>query len=239
MKKVVKPVHDIRKLSDAPLIEFVSTGVPEIDSLVGGWPRGRISEVFGDPATGKSSLMYLCLKSCVGKYKVLYDDVESALNVKRLAELEAVDPNFYYSDAYVLEEVSDMVVDSINDYDLIIIDSVAAMVTVTERDGEMGDANIGIKARLMGQFMRRLTGKLGQTKCAVVFINQWRESPNMFVPRFRPGGKALPYASSLGLELTTKKADRKENGQTVHVTVSKSKISTPFVETEFFLPFSV
>lgn len=227
-------VQPIDKL--AP-VTFITSGVPEIDELIGGFPRGRITEIYGAKSVGKSSLMFLCLSALVGKAKVLYVDVENAINIERLRHLEAVSADFDASTEYVLEKVADLTTEAVeaNKYDVIIIDSVAALVTETELAGDMGAANIGVKARLMGQWMRRVVGPLGDSKTAMVFINQWRESPQPFAPRFRPGGKALPYASSLGMELKSAKKDRDTKGQVVHVIVEKNKLGQPYIETQFKL----
>lgn len=246
--KAAKETLQLKTLSDIGEIKFVSSGVPEIDELTGGFPRARITEIFGMQGIGKTDLMLKCLSAMSTDSKVLYMDVENALNPERLLKKGATKPeNIHISEESILQEVAQYVTNHVNDYDVIVVDSVAALVPREEANGESGDQFVGLKARLMGQWIRQLTAKLGKSNCALVFINQLRDSMILYGdPQFTPGGKALPYAASLRIKLSTVKADRidgKVDGKTVvkghKVTalVVKSKVGAPHRSTQFSLMY--
>lgn len=223
--------------SDLPPLEFVSSGIPEIDSLTNGFPRGKVSEIYGAQGVGKTSLMIQIFRK-MPELKIVYIDAEQTVNELYLKEMGLT--NIELSHQYILERVVEEVevLVQTNYYDLIIIDSVASIVPWSEVEGDAGDAHMGLKARLMSQFMRKIVGQLNKTKTALVFINQQREVIGSYYPvKFTPGGHALPYAASLRLELKTTKADRKDWGHIVHVEVVKSKVSRPFQKTEFKLKY--
>ena len=245
MAKAKKAVADegfsIKSLADYGDIEFVTSGIKEIDEITQ-FPRGRVIEIYGLQGVGKSELVQMCLTNMSKEGKVLYIDAENALNPSRLLAKGGVAKNIIISDMCILEDVAKLTVDSVNKYDVIVVDSVATLVTKAEAEGETGDQFVGLKARLMGQWMRKLIGPLGKSKCAVVFINQMREGMSMFTPTFKPGGKALPYASSLSLHLTANKSDRivKDGnavGHWVNVEFTKSRVCAPHQKTRFKLMY--
>lgn len=238
---------EVRKLSELADTKFVTTGVKEIDELVGGFPRGRLTELYGKEQVGKTSLMAMCLASISQDSKMLYIDAENALNKARMAKLGAVAENIDFTNEYQLEKVADLVTASVDNFDIIIVDSIAALATKTELEGETGAANIGVKAKLMHQWMRKMIGKLGRSDCALVFINQLRESPDLYTQPFTTGGRAIPFAASLRIQLSRnnssdiikKKVDGKEviEGVWIHVDIKKSKVSQPHLSTKFKLRF--
>ena len=240
MAKAKKAAADegfsIKSLAEYGDIEFITSGIEEIDAITP-FPRGRITEISGMQGVGKSELVQACLTNMSKEGKVLYIDAENALNPSRLLAKGGEAKNIIISDMCILEDVAKLTVDSVNKYDVIVIDSVATLVTKSEAEGETGDQFVGLKARLMGQWMRKLIGPLGKSRCAVVFINQIRESMSMYVPKFTPGGKALPYAASLRLELSTNKADRLSDGKGhwVNVEITKSRVCPPYQKTRFKL----
>jgi recombination protein RecA len=242
-KKVDKKTSPlIRKLSDIDEVQFVSSGMPEVDELTGGFPKSRLTEVYGKTGVGKTSLMAKTLAAMSARDKVLFIDSENALNKDRVAELGGDITKIDFSTEYILEDVADLVMDSLDKYDIIVVDSIAGLTPKTELEGESGAANVGVKAKRVHQWMRKMTGKLGKSKCALVFINQLHESPNMYQPTYTTGGTAIPYASSLRLELSNNKSDRVGSpgaytGVWVHVTVTKSKVSKPYLTTKFKLEF--
>lgn len=245
MAKAKKAAADegfsIKSLADYGDIEFVTSGIKEIDEITQ-FPRGRIIEIFGLQGVGKSELVQMCLTNMSKEGKVLYIDAENALNPSRLLAKGGVAKNIIISDMCILEDVAKLTVDSVNKYDVIVVDSVATLVTKAEAEGETGDQFVGLKARLMGQWMRKLIGPLGKSKCAIVFINQIREGMSMFTPTFKPGGKALPYASSLSLHLSANKSDRivKDGvavGHWVNVELTKSRVCAPYQKTRFKLMY--
>lgn len=242
MKKKVEGLK-LKKLSDISDIQFITSGVKEIDETTGGLPRARITEIFGMQGIGKTDLMLQCISKMSLDGKVLYVDVENALNPNRLLEKKANPKNVDISDESTLQDIAQYVTDNVNKYDVIVIDSVAALVPREEANGESGDQFVGLKARLMGQWIRQLTPKLGKSNCALVFINQLRDSMIIYGdPQFTPGGKALPYAASLRIKLSTTKSDRlqvktgeKPKGHKVTFEVVKSRVCTPHLKGQFTL----
>lgn len=229
----------IKLASEIEPVQFVSSGIKEIDDLTGGFPRGRVSEIFGLKGVGKTSLMTQVLKN-VPDYTIYYFDAEGALSPHYLQSQGVANDNLQVENEFILERVVENteVLVQTNAYDLIVVDSIASLIPFAEIEGESGDAHMGLKARLMSQWMRKLGPFLYKTKTALVFINQQRESMNPYGPnKFTPGGHAVPYASSLRLELKSNKADRKENGHIVHVEVEKSKVCKPYQKTEFKLTY--
>lgn len=230
----------IKRLSELGDIQFVTSGVPEIDAITGGFPRARITEVYGKTGVGKTTLMTKCLSVMSRLEKVLYIDAENALNKNRVVELGGDLSKIDVSTEYILEHVIDLVLSSISGYDIIVVDSIAGLIPKTESEGETGAANIGVKAKLIHQWMRKLVGVLGKNNCAVVFVNQLRESPDMFTPPFTTGGLGIPYSASLRLQLASNKSDRitKDKafiGHWVHVEITKSKVCSPYQKTKFKL----
>ena len=241
MAKKETPKFNLKKLSEIGEIQFITTGIDEIDAIVK-FPKARITEIFGMQGIGKTDLMLTCISKISQEGKVLYVDVENALNPDRLKEKNANIQNVDISDESILQDVANFVNSQVNKYDCIVIDSVASLVTREEANGETGDQFVGLKARLMGQWMRQLVPVLGKSNCAVVFINQLRESMILYGdPQFTPGGKALPYAASLRIKLSTTKADRipkKEGGIKGHkVTfeIVKSRVCSPHQKGQFKL----
>lgn len=232
----------IQSMEDYPPVEFISSGVKEIDALVGGYPKGRITEVYGKRSVGKTTLMCYMLAAISKDNKVLYCDAENALNVIRLRELNANMDNIDFSTTSVLEDIGQLILDSIEKYDVIILDSVAGATTRVEMQAEVGDHLVGVKAKIMNSiFSRRLPERLAKSGCALLLINQLRDSFSMYgEPTYTPGGKAIEYAASLRLQLNTVKADliikdKETIGHNVQVKVTKSKVSKPHVETKFKL----
>lgn len=242
-KRVVKKAgYPIQTLAEIQPIRFITSGIKEVDKLTNGIPRARITEIYGVSGVGKTHLMYKCLAEMSKEGKVLYFDVENAINPVRLKEFGADEKNVDILSIALLEEVAECTIESVGKYDVMIIDSVASLIPKSEVEGATGDQFIGLKARLMGQWMRRLIPILGKSQCAVVFINQLRESPSVYVSRFTPGGKALGYAASLRLELSYNKSSRigKEGAYTGHkvkVEVVKSRVSAPYQTAEFKLEY--
>lgn len=226
-------IEGIVKGSDVPPLEFISSGIPEIDAITGGFPRKRITEIFGMKGVGKTALMSKIVSNGI---KVFYVDTENAMvDVPEHVDILNED---------MLENVEEKVTQALSKkYDLIVVDSVASMTMRAEVEGDMNEALMGLKPRLMGKWMRRIISPLRETTAAVVFINQQRESMDPYKPkRFTPGGHALPYAASLRLELRTTKADRViENGvgvaHWVNFEVEKSRICRPFQKGRFKLEY--
>lgn len=235
--------HTLTKLTDVKPLVMVTSGVPEIDALTGGLPRSRITEIYGNPGVGKTTLMMKCIAAMSQQGKVLFIDAENALNVNWMRSRPVNQKNVTVSTSYVLEEVEDLVMVSLNQYDVIIVDSVAGLTPRTEHVGEAGQANIGIKAKLVHQWMRRMVGLLGETKTAMVFVNQLRQGMDIYHPEYTTGGTGLTFAASLRIKLSNNKSDRIQakdgayTGHWVHFEITKSKISAPFQKDKFKLMY--
>jgi recombination protein RecA len=232
----------IQKMTDYPEIKFVTSGVQEIDEMLGGYPRGRITEIYGKKSVGKSTLMMYLLVALSKTEKVLYIDAENALNTARLKELGVDVGSVDFSTTSVLEDIGQLILDNLDKYSVVILDSVAGTITRTEAQSDIGDHVVGVKGKVMNSvFSRRLPELVAKSGCALILINQLRDSFNMYGdPTYTPGGKAIEYAASLRLQLNTVKADlivkEKETiGHKVHVKVTKTKISKPHAETVFKL----
>ena len=242
-KAVEKAGFTIKTLAEVEDIKFITSGFAEIDEITGGFPRGRITEVHGMASVGKSELVQTCLVNMSKQGKVLYVDAENAMNPQRLRDKGGVAENISISDMHIMEDVANFVTQNVNNYDVIVVDSIATLVPRAESEGETGDQFVGLRARLMGQWMRKIIAPLGKSQCALVCINQLRESMSMYGdPLFTPGGKALPYAASLRLKLSTTKADRilKDGvtvGHKVLVEVTKSRVCAPHQSTKFKIEY--
>lgn len=229
-------------------IEFISTGIPELDAICKGFPLGKVSEIYGLEGVGKTSVT---LSSIAGlqklKKKVLFIDVENALNPERASHFGVALDKLDVSTESTIEGIADLLEAYMEKYDVIIVDSVAAMVPMAEYEGEAGEAHMGLKARLLGQMMRKIVARLNNTRCSLVFINQQRFDLTPFSSKFyTPGGKAIPYAAMLRIELKsfgkdkieqTVKGVKTKTGKWVTAKVVKSKTGAPDVEARFRLLF--
>jgi len=247
--KAVAEKHKLIPASKLPEIELITTGFEELDAIVG-FPRKRITEIYGLQSVGKTSLT---LRSIAGLtksgQKTLFIDCENSFNRDRAKALGVDLSKLMVVEESMLEEVSNIILDNIPSFDAIIVDSVAAMVPRAEIEGEAGDANVGLKARLMGQLMRKVNTPLNHSRCALIFINQLRENLEMFSAKYStPGGMALKYAASLRLELKTTSKDRiervdKETGEKIRAghwitaVIDKSKVGRPHQSARFKLMY--
>lgn len=230
----------IQSMDKYPEITFIPSGVPEIDKLTGGFPRGRITELYGKKSVGKTTLSMYMLKAISQDYKILFIDAENALNIERLKSIGGDLSNIDFSTTSVLEEIGQLMLDNLNNYDAIILDSIAGTITRTEAASEVGDHNVGNKGKVMNSiFSRRLPELAAKSNCALVLINQLRDSFSMYgEPTYTPGGKAVEYAASLRIYLNTVKADLitkdgKTVGHWVQCQITKSKISPPYMKCRF------
>ena len=221
----------------------ISTGCLSLDAAlgVGGVPRGRIIEIFGPESSGKTTLTLHVVAEAqkAGGYAAFIDaehamDPEYAKNLGvNLDELLVSQPD---SGEQSLE-ITETLVRS-GALDVIVIDSVAALVPRAELEGEMGDSHMGLQARLMSQALRKLTGTVSRSNTTVIFINQIREKIGVMFgnPETTPGGRALKFYSSIRMEIrrvTTLKDGGEMVGSRVRVKVVKNKCAPPFKQTEF------
>jgi len=236
----------IMRLGDAHKmkVETLSTGSLAIDLAigVGGLPRGRIIEVYGPESSGKTTF---CLSVIAEAQRngglAAFIDVEHALDPKyarivgvKLDDLLVSQPDSGEDALNIMETLirSDAI-------DVIVLDSVAALVTKAELDGQMGDATVGSQARLMSQAMRRLTAVVSRTKCVCIFTNQIREKIGVMFgnPETTSGGRALKFFSSVRIDIRRKDQIKTPEGKVIgnrtKIKVVKNKVAPPFTECEF------
>ncbi len=224
-------------------VDSIPTGALSLDYAlgIGGIPRGRVTEVFGPESSGKTTL---CLHIIAEAQKMgglaAFIDAEHALDVNYAKRLGVDTANLLLSQPDFGEqalEITDTLVRS-NALDIIVIDSVAALVPRSEIEGEMGDATMAVQARLMSQALRKLTGAISKSKTAVVFINQLRSKIGVMFgnPETTTGGNALKFYASLRLDIRRVAAIKEGNdvvGNRTRVKIVKSKVAPPFKEVEF------
>lgn len=229
-KSVSTSEPTISKLSSKQDESFIKTGITELDDLVGGLPRGRIVEFWGAEGLGKTSLVTNIMANLSKDYKILFVDTEFALNKEYVAS-KGVDMNNvdYIADSQ-LERVCELLVRSVGEYDLIILDSLAYLTPLTISTNEVGENTIGIFARLIKHWVVKFRPKLGTSNTAMVVVNQYRAAIGLYVKPKPPGGEAWLHAVDVRLQLSSNKADKFEGGHTLHLNVVKSKVSAPFKE---------
>ena len=235
----------IMKLSnnDTSGYEGVSTGALSLDLALGGHglPKGRIIELFGPESSGKTTLALHCIASAqrAGGIGAMID-AEHALNPSWAKKLGVnLDELLVSQPSYGEEglQIAEMLVKS-NAVDVIVVDSVAALVPKAELDGEIGDKHVGLQARMMSQAMRKLTGAISKSKTTVIFINQIREKIGVMFgsPETTPGGRALKFYSSCRIDvrrIATLKDAEDTIGIRMRAKVVKNKFAPPFREAEF------
>ncbi len=224
-------------------VEHVSTGSLSLDIAlgIGGLPRGRIIEIYGPESSGKTTLSLHCIaEGQKDGGNVAFIDVEHALDPVYAAALGVDVDSLLVSQPDTGEdalEIAEALIRS-GAIDVIVIDSVAALVPKAEIEGEMGDSHVGLQARLMSQALRKLAGAISKSNCVAIFINQLREKVGVMYgnPEVTPGGRALKFYSSVRLEVR-KGEILKHNGEMIgartRVKVVKNKVAPPFKEAEF------
>ena len=224
-------------------IDSISTGAINLDAAIGigGIPRGRITEVYGPESSGKTTL---CLHVVANAQKAggvaAFIDAEHALDVEYAKKLGVEVESLLVSQPDTGEqalEICEILVRS-GAVDVVVIDSVAALVPKAEIEGEMGDSHVGLQARLMSQALRKLTGAIARSKTSVIFINQLREKIGVMFgnPETTTGGKALKFYASVRLDIRRiGPVKEKEDviGSHVRVKVVKNKVAPPFKQAEF------
>lgn len=247
VKKIEKQFGNgaIMKLGESKSLDVdsIPTGALPLDIAlgVGGIPRGRITELYGNESSGKTTLgLHIIAEAQKQDGIAAFIDAEHALDPRYAENLGVNIDDLLISQPDNGEEaleIAEALVRS-NAIDVIILDSVAALVPQAELEGEMGDSHVGLQARLMSQALRKLSGAVSKSKTAIVFINQIREKIGVMFgnPETTPGGRALKFYSSVRIEIRrsqTIKEDSEIIGSHARVKVVKNKVAAPFREAEF------
>lgn len=224
-------------------IESISTGSLGLDIAlgIGGLPRGRVIEIYGPESSGKTTLaLHVIAEAQKAGGVAAFVDAEHALDPIYAKKLGVDTDNLIVSQPDTGEqalEITDTLVRS-NAIDVLVVDSVAALVPRAEIEGEMGDSHVGLQARLMSQALRKLTGSIARSRCIVIFINQVRMKIGVMYgnPETTTGGNALKFYASVRLDIrrTGQIKDREDIiGNTTRVKVVKNKVAPPFRQVEF------
>jgi recombination protein RecA len=234
------------KMSDAPVadVDATSSGSLGLDLAlgVGGYPRGRVIEIYGPESSGKTTLTLHAIAECQKKGGIAaFIDAEHAFDRYYAQNLGVDIDNLIISQPDHGEqalEIADNLIRS-GAIDMVVIDSVAALTPKSEIEGEMGDSKMGLHARLMSQALRKLTGSISKTNCTVMFINQLREKIGVMFgnPETTTGGNALKFYASIRLDIRRSTQIKDSNGSVLgnktRVKVVKNKVAPPFKLAEF------
>lgn len=228
---------------ETPKVDTISTGALALDAAlgIGGLPRGRVVEIYGPESSGKTTVALHAVASVQKEGGIAaFIDAEHALDPVYAAKLGVDTDSLLVSQPDTGEqalEIMDMLVGS-GSVDIIVIDSVAALVPRAEIEGEMGDSHVGLQARLMSQALRKITGRLASTNTTAIFINQLREKIGVFFgsPETTTGGKALKFYASVRIDIRrieTLKDGANPIGNRTRAKIVKNKMAPPFKQAEF------
>lgn len=230
----------IMKLGDRSAVDIdaISSGSIKIDEAlgIGGYPKGRIIEIYGPESSGKTTLALHAIAEVQKRGgRAAFIDAENAIDPNYAKNLGVNIEELILSQPDSGEqalEITEMLIRS-SAIDLVVVDSVAALVPQAELDGEMGDSQVGLQARLMSKAMRKLSGVMNRSECTAIFINQLREKVGIMFgnPETTPGGRALKFYSSVRLDVRRSESIKNGTdiiGNKVNVKVAKNKVAPPF-----------
>ncbi len=235
-------VMTMDKKQEKENVDVISTGSVLLDDAIGigGYPKGRIIEVFGPESSGKTTLALLAIAEAqkAGGYAA-FIDAEHAIDIKHAKRMGVDLERLLISQPDSGEQALQLVdhLTSTGEFAIIVIDSVAALTPLAELEGQMEDQTIGAQARLLSKSMRKLAGTINRTNTVVIFINQIREKVGVIFgnPEVTPGGRALKFASSLRLDIRIRERLKEKDGyigQKIKVKVVKNKMAPPYKEIE-------
>ncbi len=254
LEKILKDVEkeygkgSIMSLNDKYInrdVDIISTGSILLNDAigVGGYPKGRVVEIYGPESSGKTTMAFLAIAEAQKKGGLAaFIDAEHSIDIKHAEKmginLDKILISQPDSGEQALSIVDHLV--STGEFSIIVIDSVAALTPIAELEGQMENQTIGAQARLLSKSMRKLSGSINKTNTIVIFINQIREKVGVIFgnPEVTPGGRALKFAASLRLDIRIKERIKLENnyiGQKIKIKIVKNKLSSPFKEIETIL----